>query len=328
MVSCSKKNEAQPVVPEVIVPMPEPPAEPVVFQPLVDIQSAKKITLTTATIVAKVIPNDTATTISFDYKILGGDWITKMMLLKYSGKDSVTVTFDLSDLKPQTDYSYRVKATNRIHSSTSPESYFTTFAVADYDGNFYHIVTIGTQTFTKENFRGTHYANGDPIANVTDATTWSQLTTGAYCWYDNDFKIGKVYGGLYNFYVGADSRGLIIGWHVPTVEEWIHLINDLGGYLFSGPKIMETGLIHWNSTRRLATNISGFTALPWGDFGISKLTNKFEFMDLGTSAAFLASSDLGSLANAAFIDASVCVFNPCLLFEKCSSFSIRLLRNK
>jgi uncharacterized protein (TIGR02145 family) len=61
--------------------------------------------------------------------------------------------------------------------------------VADYvgnDGKKYKAVKIGTLVWTAENLAETKYQNGDPIPNVTDATEWSELTTGARCAYDND----------------------------------------------------------------------------------------------------------------------------------------------
>ena len=51
-----------------------------------------------------------------------------------------------------------------------------------------------------ENLRVTHYRNGDPIPNVTDSTAWINLTTGAYCNYNNDTSYVKPYGRLYNWY--------------------------------------------------------------------------------------------------------------------------------
>ena len=47
-------------------------------------------------------------------------------------------------------------------------------------------VTIGTQIWTTQNLSVSRYRNGDPIPQVTDATQWASLTTGAWCWYNND----------------------------------------------------------------------------------------------------------------------------------------------
>jgi hypothetical protein len=39
-----------------------------------------------------------------------------------------------------------------------------------------------------ENLKTTKYNDGTAIPNVTDNTDWSNLTTPAYCWYDNDIS--------------------------------------------------------------------------------------------------------------------------------------------
>ena len=306
--------------------LPDPPVT--YTKSAVAIKPAEKITMTSATVVAKIVPNENGTTVSFEYKSTNIDWANKAVPLTFSGKDSVTVTFDLSDLKLGTVYSFRVRATNVGGESVSAESQFETYAVSDFDGNGYHTVTIGTQTWLKENFKGTHYANGDPIANVTDANTWSNLTTGAYCWYNNDPKIGEVYGGLYNWYVGSDSRGLIAGWKVPTGDEWATLINYLGGWQPAGIKVMEVGSVHWKNTITPATNTSGFTALPNGDLGLLNLSDsKLTFMDLGSTASFWSSDLFGPGATVAIINASKCGFGANEIHEKNRGFGLRLMKN-
>src|SRR5262249_13677287 len=58
--------------------------------------------------------------------------------------------------------------------------------VKDIDGNVYHTFVLGTQTWMKENLKTTHYSNGASIANISDNTQWSYLSTEAYCNYDNN----------------------------------------------------------------------------------------------------------------------------------------------
>jgi hypothetical protein len=43
-----------------------------------------------------------------------------------------------------------------------------------------------SQVWMTKNLDVTTYRNGDPIPEVTDATAWSELTTGAWCYYNND----------------------------------------------------------------------------------------------------------------------------------------------
>ncbi len=109
------------------------------------------------------------------------------------------------------------------------------------------------------------YRNGDDIPQVTDPAAWANLTTGAWCYYNNDPANGTTYGKLYNWYAVNDPRGLApTGWHVPTDAEWTTLINCLGGEAVAGGKMKETGTTHWRSPNTDATNSSGFTGLPGG----------------------------------------------------------------
>jgi uncharacterized protein (TIGR02145 family) len=139
----------------------------------------------------------------------------------------------------------------------------TSTTITDIDGNIYHTVLIGTQTWTVENLKVTHYRNGDPIQYVADSSSWISLVSGAYCDYGNFTRNGVDYGHLYNWYVISDKRNICpAGWHVPTDDEWTTLINYLGGDTLAGGKMKEKGTAHWIHTNADVTNSSGFTALP------------------------------------------------------------------
>jgi uncharacterized protein (TIGR02145 family) len=127
-------------------------------------------------------------------------------------------------------------------------------------------IKIGTQTWMKKNLDVTRYRNGDPIPQVTDSVLWTALTTGAYCYFENDSATyAATYGKLYNWYAVNDPRGLApAGWHVPSDVEWTTLTLFLGGDSVAGGKLKETGLIHWRTPNKQATNTTGFTALPGG----------------------------------------------------------------
>ena len=106
----------------------------------------------------------------------------------------------------------------------------TTTAITDIDGNVYNETKIGNQVWMKENFNTTGYRNGDLIQKVTDSAAWAALTTGAWCWYNNDSASNaSTYGKLYNWYAVNDSRGFApLGWHVPSDAEWTKLSTFLG----------------------------------------------------------------------------------------------------
>ena len=99
-----------------------------------------------------------------------------------------------------------------------------TETVTDIDGNVYKTVKIGNQIWMAENLRVSRYRNGDKIPNVTDNNEWSKLDSGAYCNYDNNRLLSK----LYNWKAVDDKRGLAPeGWHIPSEQEWFILTQNL-----------------------------------------------------------------------------------------------------
>lgn len=123
-------------------------------------------------------------------------------------------------------------------------------------------VTIGTQFWTSKNLNVDTYRNGDLIPQVQDQKAWANLTTGAWCYYNNDESNGTKYGKLYNWYAVNDPRGLAPkGYHIPTDEEWTKLSDYLGGESEAGTKMKSTSGWKNNGNR---TNSSGFSGLPGG----------------------------------------------------------------
>ena len=135
-------------------------------------------------------------------------------------------------------------------------------------------VTIGTQIWSSTNLDVTTYRDGTPIPQVTDPTQWANLTTGAWCYYNNDPANGTIYGKLYNWYAVAgihdtdpSTPNKILapqGWHVPSDAEWTTLTTFLGGESVAGGKMKSTGTSLWLPPNTEATNSSGFTGLPAG----------------------------------------------------------------
>ena len=127
--------------------------------------------------------------------------------------------------------------------------------IKDIDGSVYKTVKIGNQKWMAENLNVEHYRNGDPIPGVQDPKQWENLTSGAWCYYDNKQENGKNYGKLYNWYAVNDPRGLAMdGWHIPTLAELQTLkttVNRDGNAL----KAIGQGN---------GTNTSGFSALLAG----------------------------------------------------------------
>jgi uncharacterized protein (TIGR02145 family) len=82
--------------------------------------------------------------------------------------------------------------------------------VTDIDGNVYHTVLIGNYLWMAENLKTTTYNNGGKRPNITDSIVWTSLTSGAYCWYQNDERHAKTYGAFYNWYA-VNTRRLCPG---------------------------------------------------------------------------------------------------------------------
>ncbi len=89
-------------------------------------------------------------------------------------------------------------------------------------------VKIGNQIWMAKNLDVSTYRNGDIIPEVKDSVEWKNLTIGAWCYYNNDIKNGKIYGKLYNWYAVNDPRGLAPkGFHIPSILEMLTLKENI-----------------------------------------------------------------------------------------------------
>lgn len=159
-------------------------------------------------------------------------------------------------------------------------------SVIDQDGNTYDYLTYGDQVWTVKNAEMVTYRDGTPIPQVTDATEWANLTTGAWCYYDNDPNKGKIYNwyavaGIHDNDENTPNKELAPeGWHVPSDAEWTELENYLiaNGYNYDGTttdnKIAKSlaSTSGWISStiegaagnNQNLNNSSGFNAFPDG----------------------------------------------------------------
>lgn len=124
------------------------------------------------------------------------------------------------------------------------------------DGETYKLVQIGNQTWFAENLK---YSGNIP--NITDNIEWKNLTSQAWCFYENDPNNGEIYGNLYNWSAVNTGDLCPAGWHVPTLAEWTELADYLGEN--AGGKMKSTGTEYWEFNVS-ATNESGFSGLPGG----------------------------------------------------------------
>jgi endoglucanase len=198
-----------------------------------------------------------------------------------------------------------------------------TTTVTDIDGNLYHAVTIGSLVWTVENLKVTRYRNGDSIANVTADNSWKSLTTGAYCWFNNDIANKAVYGALYNFYAVADTRNLApAGWHIATEAENATIDSLYGGTGMSGASLKESGTAHWTAPN-YGSNTTGFTGVGTG----YRTSNTGVFTNFGIHCFIWTSTTNGAtgalrrqLINNSYTSQTAAS-------DKKSGFSVRLVRD-
>jgi uncharacterized protein (TIGR02145 family) len=194
-------------------------------------------------------------------------------------------------LERETKYYWKVDASDG-HSTTTGTIWDFTTTNADSgtyidprDGQLYHTVDIGDQTWMVENL---NYETGNSLC------------------YDNNPANCVIYGRLYNWAtimngeassnnIPSGVQGICPpGWHVPSDAEWSKLCGQLGGYLIAGGKMKETGFVHWTPPNAGATNESGFTALPGG-----RRKTDGTFIQLGEVAVWWSSTEIsgGSTAS-------------------------------
>ena len=206
------------------------------------------------------------------------------------------VTFKDTGLIVNTPYTYRVNSynsngnsityTNEITLTTTVPTALniTGPTVTDVDGNVYQTVTNGNQNWTKSNLNVSHYRNGDVIPQVTDPSVWSNLTTGAWCYYANTTLNGTTYGKLYNWYAVNDSRGISpIDYHIPSNEEWDVLTSFLST-LFPNEAVGD-------NMKKNTLNHSGFTGIMGGFRGYAG-----EFYSVEINGQWWSNSELNQTA--------------------------------
>jgi uncharacterized protein (TIGR02145 family) len=186
----------------------------------------------------------------------------------------------------------------------------------DQEGDAFISVIIGSQEWMSQNLSTAIYADGTPIPQVTDPNEWAALTTGAWCWCNNDSATyAAIYGRLYNWYAVAgiyDAASAAnpalrkqlapMGWHVPSDSEWSTMINFLdpsagGGSIFTnlaGGLMKTTGTIEdgtglWLAPNLDASNASGFSGVPRG-----MRNSQGTYWPIGIAGLWWSSSDYGA----------------------------------
>ena len=183
--------------------------------------------------------------------------------------------------------------------------------VTDIDGNTYDYLTYGEQIWTVENAEMVTYRDGTSIPQVTDATEWANLTTGAWNYYNNDPTNPRLYNwyavmGVHDTDPNTPNKEFAPeGWHVSTNAEWTFLQEYLiaNGYNWDqtvvGNKIAKSmaSQTDWvpetsgngsPAYNQSLNNSSGFNAFPEGH-----RNSDGYFASLGYDAHFWTSTESG-----------------------------------
>jgi hypothetical protein len=193
---------------------------------------ASGITLKSAILNGQVTAKCIYSNVYFEYgSSINYDKSIKASII-YSDCFPETSNYYVHGLSSGTIYHYRVKAVNSHGTVYGDDMTFSTpqpsDPVTDIDGNVYKTVPAGDYIWMSENLKTTHYKDGTAIPLVAGNKEWSNLTTPAYCWFDNDEATYKAtYGALYNWYTVSTGNLCPVGWHVPSDDEWRNLLYAL-----------------------------------------------------------------------------------------------------
>jgi uncharacterized protein (TIGR02145 family) len=160
----------------------------------------------------------------------------------------------------------------------------------DNSGHYYETVEIApdsilTQTWMAENLNTGEFRN-------ENQGQYNNSIIEKYC-YQNDLSNCSEYGGLYkwNEMMQYDTvegvQGVCPeGWRLPTDDDWTALVNYYGGPLTAGGAMKEAGTNHWLAPNAEATNETGFSALPGGDWSHNLQPGNTHWCDRGTDATY------------------------------------------
>ena len=178
----------------------------------------------------------------------------------------------------------------------------------DIDGNTYDFAIYGGQHWTVENAEMVTYRDGTPIPQVTDDDEWANLTTGAWCYYNNDPTKDRLYNwfavvGIHDNDESTPNKEFAPeGWHVPGDAEWTTLEEYLiaNGYNYdqttTGNKIAKAmaSTTGWDTStvfgatgnEQSLNNSSGFNVFPEG-FRTNFFNREGDFSAFWSSTAFI-----------------------------------------
>ena len=221
------------------------------------------------------------------------------------------------------------------------------------DTDIENYIVIGSQIWSLNNLDVSTYTDGTIIPQIdagNESTEWRELKTGAWtyakncnCGADYTFSDSELhsFGKLYNWYAvmgihdedpNTPNKKLSPeGWKIPSMKDFELLFenNDSQSLRATGIKNDETGLWFYRDGYTIATNSSGFTALPAGFKNASGFGNNNGGYGNTGYYAYFWTSDVGNAVNAGVsIISSLQKPKDLSLYywDKNNGFSVRLIK--
>lgn len=123
--------------------------------------------------------------------------------------------------------------------------------VKDIEGNEYRTITIGNQTWLKDNLITTKFNDGTSLqwaGNNNDWVSSEATATPSFNYLYNSIENKYTYGVFYNYHAIKTDKLCPLGWRIPKESDWKSLINYYNG----------------NAEVELLKQDNGFSGIPTG----------------------------------------------------------------
>lgn len=140
----------------------------------------------------------------------------------------------IPNLQLEKKYYFRPFTRNEKGINLGPIGFFST-PVLDKD-SLYQTACLENQMWMKSDLRRSVYNDGSPISKIEIDSNWVKAKEGSY------FTTTKR-NFLYNSYAIVSPKGLCPpGWKLPNDQDWINLMDPLGGWEVSGTVLKQAGV--------------------------------------------------------------------------------------
>jgi uncharacterized protein (TIGR02145 family) len=236
----------------------------------VDSLKVEDVQMNSALLVGIVNPRSYSAQVEFEWGETAG-YGNKIVIPEspLSGNSYNTVSTMLTGLPQGTTFHFRIVAITSAGETVSNDYTFKTLEpVYDIEGHAYNIMTFGKDVWMVENLRTKKYADGTVInyGLYYPANLISNVPVYGYL-YDWAAAINQPpkYDSVMIDLSGQKVRGVCpTGWHLPTVEEWLDLINLYGGMETAGLKLKNPDLTLWSAPLVYELPASGFDVVAAG----------------------------------------------------------------